>query len=112
VPFSSSPQWHGEAVTEAQTDLGKVTLWWDTGAPLSALRSALVKTPAAQSEKKVLATKRFRLGDADFGPQRFELWDMELPGFDGFLGYDFFAAHVVCIDYTRHRVIIGATDAD
>jgi hypothetical protein len=41
------------------------------------------------------------LGGNDFGPWRFEVWDISLPGFDGFIGHDFFAKHVVCIDFPR-----------
>ena len=35
VPFVE--QWRGEPVTEAETELGRVVLWWDTGSPLSIL---------------------------------------------------------------------------
>lgn len=106
APFSTNPKWRGEAVTEARTDVGQLTLWWDTGAPLSVLRSTVVKEPHSAVAGSVLPTKQFQLGDGEFGPWRFDIWDMDLPGFDGFIGYDFFEKHVVCIDYPRSRVVI------
>lgn len=112
VPFSqSSPKWRGEPVTEAQTDFGPVILWWDTGAPLSALRKSLTRE-RSQSTEDTATTTRFTLGHRDFGPWQFGLWDMSLPGFDGFIGYDFFAKHVVCIDFPGNRVVIPQTNQE
>jgi len=107
VPFSqSSSKWRGEPVTEAQTDFGPVILWWDTGTPLSALRKSVTREARSQSTEDTATTTRFTLGDRDFGPWQFGVWDMSLPGFDGFIGYDFFAKHVVCIDFPGSRVVI------
>jgi len=52
-------------------------------------------------------SKQFSLGGVDFGPWRFDVWDMSLPaGFDGFIGYNFFARHIVCIDFPGRRIVI------
>lgn len=108
VPFSlSSPKWRGEPVTEADTDLGRVTLWWDTGAPVSVIRKGLTQEESSESSADSVMTKRFTLGGTDFGPWQFDIWDVSLPGFDGFIGHDFFARHVVCIDFPGNRVVIG-----
>jgi hypothetical protein len=32
---------------------------------------------------------------------------MKLPGFDGFIGNDFFDKHVVCIDYPARTVVVS-----
>lgn len=107
VPFSTgSHKWRGEPVTEADIDLGHVTLWWDTGAPASVLSSKFANQARAQSGASALQSNRLILGGKDFGPWRFEVWDISLPGFDGFIGHDFFAKHVVCIDFPRNRVAI------
>jgi hypothetical protein len=38
VKFSnSSPDWKGEAISEVDTDYGRVILWWDTAAPSTVL---------------------------------------------------------------------------
>jgi len=54
-----------------------------------------------------LDTEKFVLGGRDFGPWRFEVWDITLPGFDGFIGHDFLAKEVVCIDFPGNRLAIG-----
>lgn len=105
VPFS--PKWHGEPVTEADTDLGRVMLWWDTGAPTSVLGRTFAQEVRSQPSGDTITTKRFTLGGTDFGPWQFEMWDVTLPGFDGFIGYNFFASHVVCIDFPGNRLVIG-----
>ena len=35
------PQWNGEAVSKAKTDIGELTFVWDTGAPMSFIQAAL-----------------------------------------------------------------------
>jgi hypothetical protein len=107
APFSTNPKWRGEAVTEAQTNVGRLTLWWDTGAPLSVLRRTAVEEAPSSALGTVLEIKQLSLGAGEFGPWQFELWEMDLPGFDGFIGNDFFDKHVVCIDYPGRRVVIA-----
>jgi len=105
VPFS--PDWNGQPVTAADTDLGRMLLWWDTGSPVSAIRKAFVEKLRLPESEDTVVARSFILGNADFGPWQFDVWDMALPGFDGFIGYDFFARHVVCIDFTGNRLVIG-----
>lgn len=107
VNFSaSSPKWRGEAVIEADTDFGRVTLWWDTGAPATALSSSASHAKLPTSTERVL-TNRFMLGSRNFGPWAFDIWNVSLPGFDGFIGDDFFKKHRVCIDFPGRRIVIG-----
>lgn len=69
VPFSvSSPKWRGEPVTEADTDLGRVTLWWDTGAPVSIFRKTLTQEARSQSSGDNVTTKRLTLGTPTSDP--------------------------------------------
>lgn len=99
MPFSApSDKLRGEPVTEAEIDLGRVRLWWDTGAPVSVLSRTFAQKAQSKGGADILHTKELVLGGHDFGPWRFEVWDVSLPGFDGFIGHDFFAQHVVCID--------------
>jgi hypothetical protein len=104
VPFLKG--WRGEPVTKAELDRGPATLWWDTGAPMSVLSSKF-----AGSDASPLKTTRLTLGGTDFGPWPFDVWNISLPGFDGFIGHDFFAKHVVCIDFPQNRVVIGPLTA-
>jgi len=95
-------------VTEAMTDIGRVIMWWDTGAPFSVLRKERMEKAG---DRKTLETAHLVLGSRDFGPWRFELWgQMNLPGFDGFIGYDFFAKHVVCVDFPGNRVVVPTVE--
>jgi hypothetical protein len=57
-------------------------------------------------------TKRLVLGGTDFGPWQFKWMDMSLPPFfDGSIGHDFFATHVVCIDFPEKRIVIPRSTA-
>jgi len=52
-------------------------------------------------------SKHLWLGDIDFGPWQFDVVDLTLPpGFDGFMGYNFFAKHVVCMDFPGRRLLV------
>ena len=99
VPFD--PQWNGEPVAKAKTDIGELTFVWDTGAPTSLIQA----TSAEKIDKSVAAngraaTKAFVLADKDFGPLELRSVTFVQPeGADGFIGYNFFARHKVCIDF-------------
>lgn len=108
VPFSA--KWNGEPVTEADTDLGRATLWWDTGAPTSMLSKEFVRKGGSRPFEDTMTTEQLILGGDDFGPSQFEIRDMTLPGFDGFIGYDFFLKHAVCIDFPRDRLVVRGQD--
>jgi hypothetical protein len=45
VPFS--PAWHGEPAAEADIDLGRLTVWWDTAALISAHCSLQIEPRAS-----------------------------------------------------------------
>ena len=102
VPFSPLPPNNQprEPLTEAEIDTGPVALWWDTGAQMSVLSKNFVDQVHAKLAKDdSLTSNRLTLHETDFGPWRFETEDISLPPFfNGFLGYDFFARHVVCFD--------------
>ena len=104
VPFL--PQFGGEPVTNVDTDLGPAILWWDTGAPVSVLRKTFEQRADSKPSGDSLTTRRLVIGDVDFGPWDFERWDVDLPKFDGFIGFEFFARHVVCVDFPGNRLIV------
>lgn len=107
VPFDqSSKKWRDEPVIKVGTEAVPLLLWLDTGSQLSAIRRSLT-LELLQSTVDHVTLKQLRLGKADFGPWEFQVWDMNLPGFDGFLGYDFFAKHVVCVDFPGKRIVIS-----
>jgi hypothetical protein len=108
VPFATGQEaWNGEAFTEAEIDIGHVILGWDTGAFTSVLRQTLVQVPQPKQTKPILVTNKFVVGGNNFGPKQFEVWDVTLPHFDGFVGNDFFATHVVCIDFPDKQLRVS-----
>jgi hypothetical protein len=105
VPFS--PEWHGEPAAEMSTDVGWAVVWWDTGTPTSLLSRKFIQARGLPSSGDTLTSKHLWLGGADFGPWRFDVWDVAFPpGFDGSIGYTFFAKHVVCMDFPNQRLLI------
>jgi hypothetical protein len=103
VPFL--PEWEGSPVTRATTDLGELTFVWDTGARTSILQGNLLSTRAAELTDLVFTSDSFRLGGEDFGPLGLRSFDFAEPaGVDGFVGANFFANHVVCVDFPNARL--------
>ncbi|MET0657093.1 MAG: hypothetical protein ABW110_02910 [Steroidobacteraceae bacterium] len=101
------PQFGGEPVTNVDTDLGPAILWWDTGAPVSVLRKTFGQQAGSGPSNDSFTSKRLAIGGVDFGPWNFERWDIDLPKFDGFIGVEFFARHVVCVDFPASRLLVG-----
>ena len=45
--------------------------------------------------------------DTDLGAMNFHVVDYtQLPGTDGFIGDDFFATHVVCVDFPGKQFVV------
>jgi hypothetical protein len=106
VPFAAS-QAPAEPVTKVDTDLGQLALWWDTASGFSFVSQKVVERGHVQASKEDVRTQRLVFGGFDFGPWRFKWMDMSLPPFfDGSIGHDFFATHVVCIDFPDRRLVI------
>jgi hypothetical protein len=105
VPFL--PEWNGYAVTKVSTDLGELTAIWDTGSDESVLRKAGSQKISNSDLTETVITKRLSFGGTEFGPLKLHVADYAQPaGTDMFIGYNFFAQHVVCIDFPGHRVLI------
>ena len=96
-----------EPFTKADTDMGQLTLVWDTGSQLSMVSEKVIQRGLVQASNEDVTTKRLVVGGTDFGPWQFKWMEMSLPPFfDGSIGYDFFATHVVCIDFPNKRLVI------
>jgi hypothetical protein len=105
VPFL--PEWHGEAVTVARTDLGESTAVWDTGSPVSIIRKSRLQSIRGTAGEGSVTTKQLFLGGTDFGPLKLGVLDyLEPSGSDMFIGYNFFAKHVVCVDFPGKQLLI------
>jgi len=102
------PELEGEPISKATTDLGTLTFVWDTGASMSVIRRSIVVLPGADAPAQdVFSSKGFELGGTDFGPLDLRLLDFAEPAeVDGFIGGNFFAAHVVCVDFPGKRFLV------
>jgi len=107
VPFSTE-QAPAEPATELRTDFGRFSVWWDTGNPASVVLSeqtVAALRPGYTGPK--VKSERLVLGGRNFGPWTIETWKMNLPPwFNGFIGYGFFAQHVVCMDFPGRRILV------
>jgi hypothetical protein len=99
----------GLAVSDFDTQSGRVRLLWDTGASISMLpemtaeKLRLVST--ARGNARFWQAKSLSAAGHDFGPVEFVIAPAKLPAdFEGMLGQNFFEHHVVCLDYKGREV--------
>jgi hypothetical protein len=105
IPLERSVDWG--LVTRVDTDLGDMLFVWDTGSPGLVMIKANAPAERLDTAHGPLTLKHFRMNGREFGPLQFDLWDFAAPpGMAGFIGYDFFKDHVVCIDFPRSRIRI------
>lgn len=111
--FAPTPTEPGLAISRVVVDGASLRLAWDTGAQYSALPADVVEAhqlavePAVGEKPPFYNTKRLTIGASDFGPLGFVVLPLKLPGdFDGVLGFNLFARHVVCLHYGRSEVRI------
>jgi hypothetical protein len=107
VPFAVKEQ-PAEPFTKVDTDLGQLTLVWDTGSGASIVsQKVVVQQGYVEPSNEDVRTQRLIVGGTDFGPWRFKWMKMSLPPFlDGSIGYDFLTTHVVCIDFPDKQVVV------
>jgi|ERR1700733_612464 len=105
VPFL--PNWNPYTVTKVSTDFGDLTAIWDTGSDESVLRQPGSQKISNSDLTEIVTAKRLSFGGTDFGPLKLHIADYAQPaGTDMIIGYNFFAQHVVCIDFPGHRFLI------
>ena len=105
VPFL--PEWHGAPVAKAHTDLGDLILVWDTGAARGVIRKKAADDLHAAVSDQMVSLPHLNFGDTDLGAMNFHVVDYtQLPGTDGFIGDDFFATHVVCVDFPGKQFVV------
>lgn len=105
VPLISGLDWG--LVSRAKTEIGDILFVWDTGAPGSVIFKR--RTDAANlnlPEYDGLTLNQLSFDEHEFGPMEFFVRDFAGPPFDGFIGYDFFVNHVVCVDFPGNRLLI------
>jgi hypothetical protein len=105
LPFLA--EWNGVPVAKARADFGDLVLVWDTGAAVSVIRRKAAEDANATISNQSVSIQHLRLGDTDFGPIDLRVFDYAArAGTDGFIGHDFFANHVVCIDFPGKRILV------
>ena len=91
-------------VTEATVDEGVVTALWDTGATHSFLKAYVAEQQGFPLDPKegtggVYVSGQFGVAGSDFGPLDFVALPFTEPqGIDVYIGRNFFAEHVVCVN--------------
>jgi predicted aspartyl protease len=101
------PDQDGIIVSTAKTDHEAMRMLWDTGATYSFVKQAFADAHQLPIEKPFYTSQRFTLGEKDFGPLQFVVLDLQEPSnVDGFVGYNFFVNHVVCIDALENEIRI------
>ena len=103
IPLDRSLSWG--LVSHVDTDAGDLLFVWDTGSPGLVLVKANAQAAHVDTTQKPVTFHHFRMSGHDFGPLQFEVWDFPAPPrMAGFIGYDFFKDHVVCVDLPRDRI--------
>jgi len=106
-PVPTIPDPDGIIVSMAVSDHGPMTMLWDTGATYSFVKAKVAAERHLPIRDETYTTKRFALGARDFGPLELVALDMKEPAnVDGYIGYNFFASHVVCVDALGPQVTV------
>lgn len=99
------------AVSEFDTESGRVRLAWDTGAMYSMLsettaeRLHLPTVLRGTNSPKFFQSKMLSAAGQDIGPLEFVVLPLAIPkDFEGMLGENFFEHHIVCLDYRRREI--------
>jgi predicted aspartyl protease len=99
------PDPEGLIITRARADQHEMRVLWDTGAVQSFVKKSFADAQRLPVETPFYRARQFELDGHDVGPLRFVVTDLRAPAsVDGYLGYNFFADHVVCMD-PRGRVV-------
>jgi predicted aspartyl protease len=97
----------GINISFARTDFGSARMLWDTGATYSFLKKRIADAYRLSTQGPFYTSKLFALGANDFGPMKFVVLDLQAPiDVEGYIGFNFFSAHVVCIDPSTRSVRI------
>lgn len=107
LPLVQGQDWG--LVSKATTEIGELILVWDTGTPATGvLKRRTDIDNLGYADGDTLSVEKFNIDGHELGPQTFEVWDWSenAPPFDGFIGFDFFAEHVVCIDFPKNRIFV------
>jgi len=96
-------------VSYFDTQSGRISLLWDTGAASSVLTEAVAEnlrlTTMLRGQTKFYQSKTLTAVGRDFGPIEFVVLPLKLPeDFQGLLGENFFEHHVVCLDYQLREI--------
>jgi hypothetical protein len=104
---SFMPEWRGAPVAKAHTEFGDLILVWDTGAARGVIRKQSADNLHAPVTDQIVSVSRLTFGEFDMGAMDFHVIDYaQVPGTDGFIGEDFFANHIVCVDFPGTRLFI------
>lgn len=96
-------------VSVFETPSGRLRVAWDTGSQYSMLPLAMAEklrpAPIMRGDTLFYLPKKLTASGQDLKPVEFVLHPLHLPkDFQGILGANFFAVHLVCLDYARREI--------
>jgi hypothetical protein len=110
------PSRDGIMFSTVRTDAGAMNLGWDSGLAFSVVQQAVVTARSLTLREGLYSTRRFTLEQFDAGAMDaqldagpMDLASIDMPtvaDVDGLIGFNFFARHRVCFDYTRGAVSV------
>jgi len=107
LPLMQGQDWG--LASRTNTDIGELILVWDTGTPESGVLKKRTDISGLDfNDGDTFSTERFTIGSHDIGPRDLVVWDWSenAPPFDGFIGHDFFADNIVCIDLPNQAIFV------
>ena len=93
-------------LTAIQTDHGLFRAIFDSGATYSMISSATAAAAKLPLQDDLYHTARLNFGTREVGPLDLVSIELNLPGADAVLGYNFFERRVLCFDGPRGTVTI------
>jgi hypothetical protein len=86
------------------TSYGKIRLLWDTAAQTNVLKPFVLGIEPGGFTVGDPRTLSGSIYESELTETEFRLVDVQIPGVDGILGYDYFADHIVCLDLSAGRL--------
>jgi hypothetical protein len=86
------------------TATGTLLLGWDTAAQINVLSPKVFGLASGQYEHGELRRRDGSVVAGKVEETSFRLLDIQIPGLDGILGYDYFLTHVVCFNFQGGRI--------
>jgi hypothetical protein len=112
LPFDGAKN---RVVFLVDTDMGQKRFLLDTGASISIIRPTFItaeERDEMQHSRMTITFSKFVIAGHDFGEIDLHAYDVpdKFEDVDGFLGMDFCKKHVIYLDFTENKALIGPAE--